>query len=348
MNQPVRIAVAAVLCLLGLQDAAAAGCTPYPADSCNIAVVSQYCPGAGQSCQLRLSESAICDPAGSPLECDAGLACNPMTGSCLPASCTPYPADNCYAASSNAFCPASGQSCQLRLSEGAICDPAGNPLQCVAGLVCNTSTATCTPPGCTPYPADSCNSAVVSQYCPGAGQSCQLRLVEDAACDPTGSPLQCNAGLVCNTSSDTCGLPSADLSETTLGIEPNPVAAGGVLSLSLQAGNAVGSDTATFVQFSESPSNGLLFISIDAPSGWSCTTPAVGQNGPTSCSTGSLAPGTTADFTLSLQPADMLTDGTAESSVDTISSATGDPNHTNNSQTDQIIVFKSIFADGFQ
>jgi uncharacterized repeat protein (TIGR01451 family) len=50
--------------------------------------------------------------------------------------------------------------------------------------------------------------------------------------------------------------------------------------------------TATNVSWSDNLPAGLTLVSLAAPGGWSCATPAVGANGTVSCTTASAAPGT--------------------------------------------------------
>jgi uncharacterized repeat protein (TIGR01451 family) len=74
------------------------------------------------------------------------------------------------------------------------------------------------------------------------------------------------------------------------------------------------------------PAN-LLFQSITAPAGFSCTTPAVGASGTITCNAASLANGATATFTLTVKVAANATGSLANSA--TVSSATADPNGAN-------------------
>src|SRR5207244_6593940 len=61
--------------------------------------------------------------------------------------------------------------------------------------------------------------------------------------------------------------------------------------------NSGPSDAAT-VSWSDTNYQTTTFVSLSAPAGWSCTTPAAGGTGTTTCSTASLAAGATANFSL--------------------------------------------------
>jgi len=89
MNQLVRMAAAAVLCLWGPQGAVATGCTPSP-DSCHAIDLSTYCPFTGGACASRLSPGQVCDTTAiSPYQCVDGYACNSATAHCtVPSSAT--------------------------------------------------------------------------------------------------------------------------------------------------------------------------------------------------------------------------------------------------------------------
>jgi uncharacterized repeat protein (TIGR01451 family) len=64
----------------------------------------------------------------------------------------------------------------------------------------------------------------------------------------------------------------------------------------------------------------LLFVSITEPSGFDCTTPAVGANGTITCTAATMANGATATFTLTVRVADDADSGTVTNSASVISS----------------------------
>ncbi|MBP8294747.1 MAG: DUF11 domain-containing protein [Burkholderiales bacterium] len=91
--------------------------------------------------------------------------------------------------------------------------------------------------------------------------------------------------------------PVADVSVTKVDT-PDPVTAGTNLAYAITIDNAGPSD-ADSVSLSDTLPAGTTFVSLAAPVGWSCTTPAVGAGGNVSCSIATLAPGT-AVFTLTV------------------------------------------------
>ena len=112
---------------------------------------------------------------------------------------------------------------------------------------------------------------------------------------------------------------------------PDPVVAGETLAWTIDLANA-GPSNAANVTLSDVLPVGASFLSLTAPAGWSCTTPAVGAGGTISCSIASLAPGS-GSFTLvgSLDPA--LAAGTIVSNTATVASATTDPTPGDESST---------------
>ena len=71
---------------------------------------------------------------------------------------------------------------------------------------------------------------------------------------------------------------------------------------------------------------GTSFQSLTTPDGWSCSKPAVGQSGAVQCSIGSLAAGTSAVFTLTVDVNCPTSDGTQVANSVGVSSTTADPN----------------------
>lgn len=113
---------------------------------------------------------------------------------------------------------------------------------------------------------------------------------------------------------------------------PGTVQAGQNLTYSIAAGNA-GPNDATSVSLSDGLPGDLTFVSLVAPAGWTCTTPAVGTNGPVTCGRPTLAAGATANFTLVTNVPAGTPPGTFYENFVTISSATDDPAPENNTGT---------------
>jgi uncharacterized repeat protein (TIGR01451 family) len=81
------------------------------------------------------------------------------------------------------------------------------------------------------------------------------------------------------------------------------------------------------------------FVSLTAPAGWSCTTPAVGGTGSVSCTRGSLAAGAAATFTLVVHIPAATPSGTELNNfVNVTSSATSDPNSENDQASTTTVV----------
>src|SRR5205085_3462095 len=116
--------------------------------------------------------------------------------------------------------------------------------------------------------------------------------------------------------------PSADLSLTKT-TTSNGAAPGATIVYTIATQNA-GPDAASNVVVTDALPASLLFQSIVAPAGFTCTTPAVGANGTITCNAATLASGATATFTLTVRVAANATGSVINSA--TISSATSDPN----------------------
>lgn len=126
------------------------------------------------------------------------------------------------------------------------------------------------------------------------------------------------------------GQGNADLSVKK--IAPASISAGGLLTYTITVTNN-GPDPAAAVSIVDTLPAGVLFQSITAPAGFSCTTPGVGANGTITCSnapSGTLANGATA--TLTIVTTAPSTPG-AISNVATVTSASPDTNLANNSDT---------------
>lgn len=125
-------------------------------------------------------------------------------------------------------------------------------------------------------------------------------------------------------------LQSADVSVTKVDT-PDPVTAGEQLTYTIAVQNA-GPDTATTVGLSDTLPAGTTFVSLSAPGGWSCTTPAVGANGTVGCSIAAFSAGS-ATFTI-VVTVDWLTPvGTVLWNAATLYSVTPDPDSGDRSAT---------------
>jgi uncharacterized repeat protein (TIGR01451 family) len=132
---------------------------------------------------------------------------------------------------------------------------------------------------------------------------------------------------------------SADLAITKTDL-PDPVIAGNLLTYTLNARNN-GTGPAAFIQMNDSVPAGTTFVSLAAPAGWTCTTPAAGGTGPINCTKDTMAVNETAAFSLVVRVDACATVGAQISNTATISSTTADPVNNNNSATETTTVNRS-------
>jgi len=140
-----------------------------------------------------------------------------------------------------------------------------------------------------------------------------------------------------NTSTDTASVVSSADMGVTDAASPNPVAAGGNITYTQVVTNGGPSyaDNATFA--TTTPAN-TTFVSISAPTGWSCVTPLPGGTGSVVCTNVSLATSTPNTITLVVN----VNNGTANGTVITENVAVGssdlDPTASNNTASASTIV----------
>jgi uncharacterized repeat protein (TIGR01451 family) len=120
---------------------------------------------------------------------------------------------------------------------------------------------------------------------------------------------------------------------------PDPVNAGSNLTYTITVTNN-GPDSATTASWSDTLPAGTTFVSLPAVAGWSCTTPAVGAAGTVSCSNPSFGVGS-AVFTLTVNVAPSVADGTVLSNTATATSATAEGNSGDESDTETTTVAAS-------
>lgn len=123
----------------------------------------------------------------------------------------------------------------------------------------------------------------------------------------------------------------ADLSATNAAA-PNPVAAGANITYTQSAINS-GPSAALNATFTQNVPANTTFVSISAPAGWTCNTPAVGGTGSITCAAPTLAAGATANFTTVVNVNGGTATGTVISDTVSASSLTPDSNVANNSAT---------------
>src|SRR5213592_2706003 len=122
----------------------------------------------------------------------------------------------------------------------------------------------------------------------------------------------------------------ADLSLTKED-SPDPVNTGSNLTYTITVNNN-GPDAAANASWSDTLPSGTTFVTLPDVSGWSCTTPAAGDNGTVSCSNPSFAVGSSV-FTLTVAVAPTVAAGSTLNNTTTATSSTPDGNPGNNSGT---------------
>jgi len=117
----------------------------------------------------------------------------------------------------------------------------------------------------------------------------------------------------------TCTL---DLSVATNSATPDPVNAGSNLTLTQTVSNLSSVATTQTVTFSQSVPANTTFVSMTPPSGWTCSTPAVGGTGTVSCTTNGgvflAANSTTSAFTFVVKVDPATVDGTTLTDTATV------------------------------
>src|SRR2546430_1437605 len=150
-----------------------------------------------------------------------------------------------------------------------------------------------------------------------------------------GTALEANAGLV----------PTADLSLIQTGT-PDPVGPGGKLTYTISVTNA-GPDSASAVVVTDVVPGSTTIVSLTAPAGWTCVSPASGGTGTVTCSCITLqALAAPQVFTLVVKVNPGTSEGTTITNTAAVTSATIDANPANNSATLTTLV-KTPLADLF-
>lgn len=126
----------------------------------------------------------------------------------------------------------------------------------------------------------------------------------------------------------------ADLSLTKTAT-PSITQAGGTVTFTLTVANA-GPNDAPFPQVSDTLPPALLFQSISAPAGWTCSQPLAGSAGNIACQAGSLANGATVTFTITTTVATGTSGIISNTAV--VGSAASDDLTTNNSSTATVTI----------
>jgi endo-1,4-beta-xylanase len=123
---------------------------------------------------------------------------------------------------------------------------------------------------------------------------------------------------------DPLKLPGADLA-TTMSVGSSSVARGQPVSYSITVLNN-GPDDASTLSLTDTTPPATVFQSLAAPSGWTCTTPALGGTGPLSCAAPTLPNGASAQFVVTLTVLPTAPEEARITNSATVTSATRDPN----------------------
>jgi uncharacterized repeat protein (TIGR01451 family) len=129
--------------------------------------------------------------------------------------------------------------------------------------------------------------------------------------------------------------PTADIGITKTA-NGSPVA-GSTISYTIAVTNNAQGPASNLVMTDQLPPN-TTFQSITAPAAWTCATPVAGQSGTITCSNLSMSGVSTDSFTVLLNAACALPNGSAVNNTATISSSTFDPDLSNNSMTANVTI----------
>ncbi|MGA7616386.1 MAG: DUF11 domain-containing protein [Thermoanaerobaculia bacterium] len=124
---------------------------------------------------------------------------------------------------------------------------------------------------------------------------------------------------------------TASLSVDPQRTDVGPAIAGTNLNYAINVNNEGPDDAQNVVLDTSTPTN-TTFVSLAAPAGWSCTTPAVGGTGTIQCTVSTLPPGT-AQILLSVTTPSDTPQGTVITLDSTVSSTTADPDSHDNTNS---------------
>ncbi|HUK13260.1 MAG TPA: DUF11 domain-containing protein [Thermoanaerobaculaceae bacterium] len=206
----------------------------------------------------------------------------------------------------------------------AVSAPAG--WSCLAPAVGSNGTVTCTSPSLAPGSPQTFVLSVTSPVSPGP--------ISDTATVAT-SPADTNPGNDSATVSSTVTAGIETTYDVAIAKAATPaVAPGATITYTLVATNN-GPGAASALTVSDPLPAGVLFSSLAAPGGWSCSTPAVGANGTVSCTIASLAPASPQTFVIQ---ATAPLAATVVTNTATVSANPADQNPGDNASTAQTAV----------
>jgi uncharacterized repeat protein (TIGR01451 family) len=216
----------------------------------------------------------------------------------------------------------------------SITEPAG--FDCVTPAVGATGTITCS--AATLANGATATFTLTARVAPGAtsGTVTNSATVTSATGDPDSGDTTGNAGGV------TLSASVADISivkNTASATAP----AGSTFSYTIAVTNS-GPNAATNVVMTDVLPAQLLFESIVIPTGFTCTTPAVGANGTITCTAATVPNGVTRTFTLNVRVASGSTSGNVTNSA-SVASASGDPDGGDTSDPAPAVALAPASAD---
>ena len=153
-----------------------------------------------------------------------------------------------------------------------------------------------------------------------------------------GAANDANAGNNSATATDLVATATqSDLSLSTATVPSGQVFAGNNLAYTQTITNS-GPAAAITVTFTEATPANTTFQAVIAPAGWTCVTPAVGATGTVTCTNPSLAGGSAANISVTVNVNAATANGTTITANSTVSSTTSDPAAANNSTTINTLV----------
>ena len=214
----------------------------------------------------------------------------------------------------------------------------------------NTAFVSITPPAgwiCTGFPASPCTAVTVAAGASGTFTVVYRVNVGTAAGTVISDTVTVNAtnqSFGANSATATDVVATATQADVALSTNATPgtVYAGNSITYTQTITNN-GPAAASGVSFTQATPVNTTFQSVLAPSGWTCTTPALGATGTITCNdNSSLANGGSADIVVVLNVPSTVPIGTI-TATSSVSATTSDPNSANNSTT--VITGVNVICD---
>ncbi|MGB8324848.1 MAG: hypothetical protein WCE52_17960, partial [Candidatus Acidiferrum sp.] len=218
----------------------------------------------------------------------------------------------------------------------SITTPAG--WTCTTPAVGSTGNINCTNPSVLNLAAST--FTVVVNVNAGTINGTQIADVDNITSGTSDPNLANNSATALTTVSLATG---ADLLTTMTSSSPTTLAGTTVTMTAIVKNQGPGAAGAS--NFSEPLDPNTTFASMVIPPGWTCSLPAVGTNGTIYCSANSIAVGASSTFAAVLNVPGTVASGTTITETGTASSATPDPNPSNNAASASTVVATAGQAD---